>query len=661
MGQMPFRQIHLDFHTGGMIPGVGSKFDKQKFQEALTKGHVNSINIFAKCHHGWLYYKDGVTPSHPSLEVNLLEEMLGACAEINVETQIYISAGLDEEAAKKHPEWLFRFDDQSTSWAKDFNDAGYHILCFNTPYLDHFMAQVKEIVERFDTKGLWIDIVEPRKCRCQTCMNQLIAEGKDPRDEAAVTELGERVYLNYLNRMEEVHDIKPDMKISHNSGNIPRARRDLLEYYTHFELESLPTGGWGYDHFPLSARYVQGIGKEFVGMTGKFHNSWGEFGGFKHPNALRYEAALNLANGAKMCVGDQMHPQGLLDEVTYGLIGEAYKEVEQKEPWCDDVTNVADIGLLTEECVSKQGASTAANAFVSKADTGAVRMMLEGNYLFDVIDLDVDFNKYKVVVLPDGILVDERIEAKLKAYVAQGGKILATGKSGLDTQEEKFVLDMGVKYEGENPFKPDYFIPSFSYQGLGSTAFVMYSDGVRISLDGGEVLGEREDSYFNRDLLHFCSHAHTPNAPGKRSPGMVKTDSSIYIPWHVFNDYATKGSLMLKDMVAFALDNLLEEDKTLSTTLKAQGVTMVQHQVDEGRYVHHLLYATPVNRGEGVEIIEDIVPVFDIENVVQVPEKIKQVYLAPQMTEVAFEQEGSKVTYTVDKVDCHQMVVLAYK
>lgn len=73
---------------------------------------------------------------------------------------------------------------------------------------------------------------------------------------------------------------------------------------------------------------------EVIGMTGKFHTQWGEFGGFKHPNALRYESAVTLANGAKICVGDQMHPCGRLDRATYRLIGEAYREVEQKEPWC---------------------------------------------------------------------------------------------------------------------------------------------------------------------------------------------------------------------------------------------------------------------------------------------------------------------------------------
>ena len=53
MHHLRFRQIHLDFHTSGLIPGIGSKFSKRQFQEALKVGHVNSITIFSKCHHGY--------------------------------------------------------------------------------------------------------------------------------------------------------------------------------------------------------------------------------------------------------------------------------------------------------------------------------------------------------------------------------------------------------------------------------------------------------------------------------------------------------------------------------------------------------------------------------------------------------------------------------
>ncbi len=99
MGPLRFRQIHLDFHTSEAIPGVGKDWDKGHFQQMLTLGRVNSINIFGKCHHGWCYYPTQVPLSamHPSLEFDLLGAMIEAAHEIDVKTPVYISVGLDEK------------------------------------------------------------------------------------------------------------------------------------------------------------------------------------------------------------------------------------------------------------------------------------------------------------------------------------------------------------------------------------------------------------------------------------------------------------------------------------------------------------------------------------------------------------------------------------
>jgi hypothetical protein len=37
------RQIHLDFHTSGIIENIGTDFSKEQFKEALKVGNVNSI------------------------------------------------------------------------------------------------------------------------------------------------------------------------------------------------------------------------------------------------------------------------------------------------------------------------------------------------------------------------------------------------------------------------------------------------------------------------------------------------------------------------------------------------------------------------------------------------------------------------------------------
>ncbi|MBR6050632.1 MAG: beta-galactosidase, partial [Clostridia bacterium] len=98
---MNFRQVHLDFHTSELIPGVGSEFSKENFQKALKKGHVNSITLFSKCHHGWAYHPSKANEMHPTLTFDLLGAQIEAAHEIGVRTPVYLSAGLDEKMARR--------------------------------------------------------------------------------------------------------------------------------------------------------------------------------------------------------------------------------------------------------------------------------------------------------------------------------------------------------------------------------------------------------------------------------------------------------------------------------------------------------------------------------------------------------------------------------
>ncbi|UQZ83248.1 Beta-galactosidase trimerisation domain protein [Paenibacillus konkukensis] len=655
---MRFRQVHLDFHTSEAIPHIGRQFSKQQFQDMLQKGRVDSITIFSKCHHGWAYHPSEANERHPGLSFDLLGAMIEAAHEIGVKTPVYISAGLDEKLTRRHPEWLIRDIHDNTNWVDGFMKPGYHQFCLNSPYLDILIAQIEEVVRNYDADGIFLDIVGVRQCYCHTCVRMLREQGQDPRDKDAVIALGERTYASYARRVREAIDaIKPGLPVFHNGGHIRRGRRDLARMNSHLELESLPTGGWGYDHFPLSARYAHGLGMDFLGMTGKFHTTWGEFGGYKHPNALRYETALSIANGARCSIGDQLHPEGLMDPATYELIGAAYREVEQKEAWCAGARSVADIALLSVEAAASNKEEKREDRS-GASDAGAVRMLLEGKLLFDVIDTESDFTPYKVVVLPDQITVGPKLRAKLDGYFRQGGKVLATGRSGLNEEGTAFAIDLGAVWEGENPYKPDYFRPHFELPSLANASFIFYADGQQVGLaEGGSVLGHRENPYFNRDVFTFCSHQHTPSALHNNGPGMIESANGIYFAWNVFADYATKGSLALKECVLYALNRLLP-DKTLTTDLPAQGVVTLMEQQAEGRYVNHLLYASPVKRGSGVEVIEDILPILDTTVSLKLDKPVRRVYLAPQMTELPFEAADGVVRYTVPKFECHQMVVL---
>ena len=83
-------------------------------------------------------------------------------------------------------------------------------------------------------------------------------------------------------------------------------------------------------------------------------------------------------------------------------------------------------------------------------------------------------------------------------------------------------------------------------------------------------------------------------------------------------------------------------------------------QKDSSRYVSHILYASPVKRGKGIEVIEDIIPVYNVEMTYKTEKKIKNAYLAPQMQKLEFTENDGKISLTVPKLDCHQMIVLDY-
>ena len=94
---------------------------------------VESITLFATCHHGWCYYNTKVGERSPSLNFDLLQAEMEACHEIGIRTPVYFTGGLNSYAAEKHADW------SSMERSGKIYDPVYpHFkeMCFNTPYLD---------------------------------------------------------------------------------------------------------------------------------------------------------------------------------------------------------------------------------------------------------------------------------------------------------------------------------------------------------------------------------------------------------------------------------------------------------------------------------------------------------------------------------------------
>jgi len=658
--KLRFRQIHLDFHTSPHIPGIGAAFDKKQWQRTLLDAAVNSVTTFAVGHHGWSYFDTKVGKRHPELNFDLLRAQYDACKEVDINVPIYITAGVHNVAAYDHPEWReINTEGQYSSWVQSPLKPGFHQMCFNTPYLDYLCDVIGEVVEQFpENDGLFLDIISQGQCCCRWCMDDMRAEGYDPEVEDDRARFAKKTLLKYYRASTAaVRDRSPEMPVFHNSGHIERGNRDILEFFSHLELESLPTGGWGYDHFPMSAKYCQNLEHDFMGMTGKFHTTWGEFGGIKHPNALRYECAAMLAYGAKCSIGDQLHPCGQIDATTYSLIGSAYREVAEKEAWCDDVVPVADVAILS---------GIGSTRHKDQADVGAARVLLEGHVPHTVIDAHADLSQYRLLVVPDDVGINAKLKQKIDRYLDGGGKLFLSGDSGLDAQGEP-LFDIGAEVGEKSEFSPDFILPVETLRpDFVTSPVVMYTRSRRLKVTDGESLGEVYDPYFNRTYEHFCSHQHTPyrTEPSGFDCGVLK-GNILYMAHPVFTLYRGYGATIYKHYVLAAMKKLLGTDWSIETNMPSTARVSLNEQPGQDRYVLHLLYANTINRGgvtdgDGIqiEVIEDLLPLHDVEVSVRVPRKVKRMLLQPQGEELSFEQAGERILCKLDSFTCHQMLVI---
>ena len=502
-------------------------------------------------------------------------------------------------------------------------------------------------------------------------MKSMKEQGFDPENEYDRRAFSRQVIANYMKRTTAAaRSVNPDMPVFHNTGLIGPGNRDLAQYFSHMELESLPTGGWGYDHYPLTAAYCRTQKLDFMGMTGKFHTSWGEFGGFKTPAALRYECCAMLANGSKCSIGDQLHPSGMLDESTCRLIGAAYAEVEEKEPWCrntDPVTEIAIVSNAGYEGLNKDPFET--------VEVGVSRFLLESHIPFDRIDWDDDFAGYRYLILADDFRCSDEVAAKVKDFIAKGGKVILSGTSLLKKDADVPAFDLPVEVGKINMEIPNFLkvAPEFAPEGI-TTPFVMYRPSLDIKVTGGVSMGKVFNPYFTRSYEHFCSHQHTPNQLTDTGfDAGVITDSILYFSHPVFTIYDVYGTVILKQFINKAFRAFMGEDYPVITDLPSQGRVFLSEQKAEKRFICHALFATPSLRGMKtdpympnmrttipIEVIDDIVPVYNISFEIKVPKPVTKATLAPQGTEIPFEYSNGKVKFKLDKIDCHQMVVLDY-
>ena len=654
------RQIHLDFHTSEHIENIGFKFDKKQFQEALLVGKVNSINIFAKGHHSWSYYPTKIGIVHPHLDFDLMGAQIEACREIGVRVQLYFTVGWSANDAKMHPEWAVvdkngtnPYREMMKTKGPDDTFGGWEYLAPEGKYMELILAQTEEILQNYDVDGIWYDIHQPEHLNYnEYSMKDMKARGIDYNDDEAVLN---RQVEKYMDFFKSTHDLikryNPDASIyyngttrTYNSENIEMFKYEFEQYNTKHDLEDLPTAWGGYDIFPWRSKYFANTGKEIVAMSGKFHKAWGEFGGFKDKEAILYEAASMVAFGACVNFGDQLHPSGLMDMASYENIGYAYDYVEKIDNYGVGGTHVSSTGLYIGEDI--------------RAIEGTVEMMLENQVNFNVVNTLEDWSDMEVIIITSGGILEKDLP-RIKTFMEGGGKILAMGE-GIFVGG-KPVIDIGAEYSGPAKYDIDYTVVKEDIANdVVPSPFLNYNAATRVKPDQNtEILAVLHEPFFSRTVSHYSSHNNTPfRLEIADHPAVIRKDNVIYIAHDLDRQYKREGFRQQRQVFINSL-NLLRTNPMLEVDMPSMGRINLLKQENKDRYVVHLLYASPIQRGN-VRVIEDLVPLFDIQVKIDIEEEIKSAYLIPSGKKLRIKKIDGKLELLIPEFTCHTGIVLEY-
>lgn len=429
------RQIHLDFHTPGFVT-VGQRFDAQHFFDTLEAAEVNAIAVFALCHHGYSYFNTRTGQRHPGLNFDLLGAMAQEADKRAIQLLAYFSMNVNEVQAERHPEWhALRKDGRSVNSQilQDGSELYWTWLCPNRPgLLDQFFhPHVQEVLDRYPLDGIFIDMAGylPESCFCSHCLEKMRRAGQDPdnipQHQAFNAATHQAVAVELRRQLDR---IKPGLRLEigcYNAfGEAHKAKGIVSDLY----LESLAfQTGWQY--FPLFARYLRRQGIPVIGYTGRFLKNWGDFGTVTSTHQLKTQVAMHLMAGVASGIGDHMHCNGELDAAVYAAIGEAFRFIKPRQPYCVGMIPVRELAILVPKGIEVDAATLDhANPFLSILDAykGAAKLATELHYQYDLVTQQSDLNGFSALMVNDGAF-DLDFVRHARRFAEAGGWVIVGG------------------------------------------------------------------------------------------------------------------------------------------------------------------------------------------------------------------------------------------
>jgi hypothetical protein len=621
VGGVPNRQIHLDFHNSPAISDLGADFDATVFAAEAAAAGAQSITLFAKCHHGMCYYPTHCGTHHPALKGrDLLGEQIEALHRLGIRCPLYLTVGLEEQAAHAHLEWRQLTREGHSIRARptlgdDLLAGGWYFMNWLHPdYHELIETHVRELLDNYDVDGIFFDIVvfDPAGGWSPKAAEFRLAKGLHS-DEPGIFDrflvAAQQRFANHFTRL--IRNATRTACVFYNAAAVlttesGKGIRIRAREQTHFEIESLPTGHWGYHHFPRIARFVAGMDSPWIGQTGRFQKGWGDFGGIKPVPALEYECFRTQALGGAIGVGDQLPPRGRFDPDAIKLIGKVFQKVEAAEPFYAGAEPWFDIGVFAA------GSPGCDWPMIQRSESGAVMLCQRSRRNPVLLDDAAAFESLPAVILPDDVRVSDALAKRLRDYYENGGKLVLSFRSGFDEADNWKLGFLPFRPITRSGFRPTYWRTSPDLcERWSRSERVVYSEGMNTHLEAGaEVLVQRVLPCFQRTDAQFSSHFQAPpRLEADANPALIAGERFLYFADPLFREFRQSGQIYIGDIWCECLHKLLGAP-LLDVDLPPSIEAMPMRKGDDLHLT--LLRYLPARKALEIDIIDESLP-FDGE------------------------------------------------
>ncbi|MEM2431867.1 MAG: alpha-L-fucosidase, partial [Candidatus Bathyarchaeia archaeon] len=450
-----YRRNVVDMHIADWDENFLSEFNAKKYVEALALARVESTVVYATSHMGLCYYPTKIGAMHKGLRGrDILGEVIDLCHENGINVVVYYSLIFNVWAYDAHPDWrIIRADGKEAA-----ENSRYGVCCPNSPYRDFAIKQVEEICKNYDFEGIRFDMTFwPTVCYCKHCQEKYSEEvgGEIPRivnwlDQKWVTfqRKREKWLIDFAALITStVRRIKPEVTAEHQSSTYDKSwllsvTQKLSEQCDFLQGDFY--GGLLEESFACKLFHNLTKNKPCAFETSS-NVSLTDHTTLKPKELLELEAYAAIANGAAFVFIDAINPDGTLNESVYYTMREIFEEIEKYEKYLGGEP-IADAAIYFSTESKFDLADNGKNVMEAsqkmphlESALNVAESFIRNHIPFTVITKKNlgSLSSYKVLVLPNVLMMDEEEAEAFREFVKNGGVLYASKHTSLIRKDGK--------------------------------------------------------------------------------------------------------------------------------------------------------------------------------------------------------------------------------